>query len=151
MLKCETTTPTKDDIRRVMSYVGTLARGKPKRQSELTLERNRKAGRKSAWLRHLQAQIRRRALGLAPLPPLQHNVWGLSPNEVEELAIESVIVRKGEPVDRALKRLKNKEAGDILEQVRRLQAFETPSQNQSIEESVKKVAKHGRMKFRFSA
>ena len=39
-----------------------------------------------------------------------------------------VIVRKGEPVDRALKRLKNKlDAEGILEEVRRLRAFETPS------------------------
>ena len=38
-----------------------------------------------------------------------------------------VIVRKGEPVDRALKRLKNKlDAEGILEEVRRLRAFETP-------------------------
>ena len=40
-----------------------------------------------------------------------------------------VLVRKGEPVDRALKRLKNKlDAEGILEEVRRLRAFETPSQ-----------------------
>jgi small subunit ribosomal protein S21 len=40
-----------------------------------------------------------------------------------------VIVRKGEPVDRALKRLKNKlDAEGILEEVRRLRAFETPNQ-----------------------
>ena len=39
-----------------------------------------------------------------------------------------VIVRKGEPVDRALKRLKNKlDAEGILEEVRRLRAFETPN------------------------
>jgi len=37
-----------------------------------------------------------------------------------------VIVRKGEPVDRALKRLKNKlDAEGILEEVRRLRAFRT--------------------------
>ena len=35
-----------------------------------------------------------------------------------------VIVRKGEPVDRALKRLKNKlDSEGILEEVRRLRAF----------------------------
>src|SRR5260370_927678 len=40
-----------------------------------------------------------------------------------------VIVRKGEPIDRALKRLKNKlDAEGIMEEVRRLRAFETPSQ-----------------------
>jgi hypothetical protein len=38
-----------------------------------------------------------------------------------------VIVRKGEPVDRALKRLKSKlDAEGILDEVRRLRAFETP-------------------------
>ena len=40
-----------------------------------------------------------------------------------------VIVRKGEPIDRALKRLKNKlENEGIMEEVRRLRAFETPTQ-----------------------
>ncbi len=39
-----------------------------------------------------------------------------------------VIVRKGEPIDRALKRLKNKfDAEGIMEEVRRLRAFETPN------------------------
>jgi small subunit ribosomal protein S21 len=40
-----------------------------------------------------------------------------------------VIVRKGEPIDRALKNLKSKmEAEGIMEEVRRLRAFETPTQ-----------------------
>ena len=40
-----------------------------------------------------------------------------------------VIVRKGEPIDRALKRLKSKlEAEGILDEVRRLRAHETPAQ-----------------------
>jgi small subunit ribosomal protein S21 len=40
-----------------------------------------------------------------------------------------VIVRKGEPVDRALKRLKNKRDSEvILEEVRRLRAFESHTQ-----------------------
>ena len=40
-----------------------------------------------------------------------------------------VIVRKGEPVDRALKRLKSKlDAEGILDEVRRLRAYETPTQ-----------------------
>ena len=47
-----------------------------------------------------------------------------------------VIVRKGEPVDRALKRLKNKlDAEGILEEVRRLRAFETPTKDPSQGES----------------
>ena len=40
-----------------------------------------------------------------------------------------VNVQKGEPVDRALKRLKNKlEMEGVLEEMRRLRAFETPTQ-----------------------
>ena len=59
-----------------------------------------------------------------------------------------VIVRKGEPVDRALKRLKNKlDAEGILEEVRRLRAFETP--NQKSRRKAKANAKRGRTKFRF--
>ena len=60
-----------------------------------------------------------------------------------------VIVRKGEPVDRALKRLKNKlDAEGILEEVRRLRAFETP--NQKHRRKAKNNAKRGRPKFRFN-
>ncbi|CAN5594324.1 MAG: 30S ribosomal protein S21 [Chthoniobacterales bacterium] len=60
-----------------------------------------------------------------------------------------VIVRKGEPVDRALKRLKNKlDAEGILEEVRRLRAFETPSQK--TRRKAKANAKRGRAKFRFN-
>ena len=60
-----------------------------------------------------------------------------------------VIVRKGEPVDRALKRLKNKLAADgILEDVRRLRAFETPTQKSR--RKAKANAKRGRTKFRFN-
>jgi small subunit ribosomal protein S21 len=40
-----------------------------------------------------------------------------------------VTVRKGEPIDRALKRLKSKlETEGIMDEVRRLRAFETPTQ-----------------------
>lgn len=40
-----------------------------------------------------------------------------------------VEVKKGEPIDRALKRLKGKmEAEGVLEEIRRLRAFETPAQ-----------------------
>jgi small subunit ribosomal protein S21 len=57
---------------------------------------------------------------------------------------------KGEPVDRALKRLKNKlDAEGILEEVRRLRAFETP--NQKSRRKAKANAKRGRTKFRFNA
>ena len=40
-----------------------------------------------------------------------------------------VIVKKGEPIDRALKRLKSKlDSEGIMDEVRRLRAFETPVQ-----------------------
>ena len=61
-----------------------------------------------------------------------------------------VVVRKGEPVDRALKRLKSKlDAEGLLDEVRRLRAFETPSQKHR--RKARANAKRGRIKFRFSA
>jgi len=48
-----------------------------------------------------------------------------------------VIVRKGEPIDRAL-----------MEEVRRLRAFETPSQK--VRRKAKAAAKRGKLKFRFN-
>ncbi len=60
-----------------------------------------------------------------------------------------VTVRKGEPIDRALKRLKNKlDAEGILEEVRRLRAFETPVQKSR--RKAKANAKRAKMKFRYS-
>ena len=60
-----------------------------------------------------------------------------------------VIVRKGEPIDRALKRLKNKlDSEGLLEEVRRLRAFETP--NQKVRRKAKANAKRGKMKFPFN-
>jgi small subunit ribosomal protein S21 len=60
-----------------------------------------------------------------------------------------VIVRKGEPVDRALKRLKNKlDSEGIMDEVRRLRAFETPSQK--TRRKAKANAKRGKVKFRFN-
>ena len=59
-----------------------------------------------------------------------------------------VTVRKGEPIDRALKRLKAKmETEGVIEEVRRLRAFETP-----VERTKRKAranAKRGRVKVRF--
>lgn len=60
-----------------------------------------------------------------------------------------VIVRKGEPIDRALKRLKSKlESEGIMEEVRRLRAFETPTQK--AKRKAKANAKRAKAKFRFS-
>ena len=61
-----------------------------------------------------------------------------------------VQVRKGEPVDRALKRLKNKlDSEGIMDEVRRLRAFETPTQK--AKRKAKANAKRGKVKFRFNA
>jgi ribosomal protein S21 len=60
-----------------------------------------------------------------------------------------VIVRKGEPIDRALKRLKSKmDSEGIMDEVRRLRAFETPTQKSR--RKAKANAKRAKMKFRFN-
>ncbi len=61
-----------------------------------------------------------------------------------------VTVKKGEPIDRALKRLKSKlDAEGIMDEVRRLRAFETPVQK--TRRKAKAAAKRGKVKFRFNA
>jgi small subunit ribosomal protein S21 len=72
------------------------------------------------------------------------------PPNFNSTRMPEVIVRKGEPIDRALKRLKNKlDAEGIMEEVRRLRAFETP--NQRLRRKAKANAKRGKLKFRFNA
>ena len=59
-----------------------------------------------------------------------------------------VTIKKGEPVDRALKRLKNKlEAEGILEEIRRLRSFETPTQRSK--RKARATAKRSRNRPRF--
>ena len=57
-----------------------------------------------------------------------------------------VIVRKGEPIDRALK--SKLETEGIMEEVRRLRAFETPTQKSK--RKAKSNAKRAKAKFRFN-
>ena len=58
-----------------------------------------------------------------------------------------VEIKKGESVDRALKRLKNKlEAEGIMDEMRRLRAFETPIQR--FRRKQRTAAKKTRMRFR---
>jgi len=60
-----------------------------------------------------------------------------------------VIVRKGESIDRAIKRLKSKlDSAGIMDEVRRLRAFETPTQKSR--RKAKANAKRAKMKTRFS-
>ena len=62
--------------------------------------------------------------------------------------MQEVIVRNGEPIDRALKRLKTKlDTEGILEEVRRLRAFETPTQR--TKRKAKANAKRAKAKVRF--
>ncbi len=60
-----------------------------------------------------------------------------------------VDVKKGESVDRALKRLKGKmEAEGIMEEVRRLRAFETPAQK--TKRKARSNAKRNKNRIRFT-
>jgi len=60
-----------------------------------------------------------------------------------------IIVRKGEPIDRALKRLKGKiDAEGLMDEVRRLRAFETPVQR--LRRKAKNNAKRAKLKIRFN-
>ena len=60
-----------------------------------------------------------------------------------------VIVKKGEPIDRALKRLKSKlETEGIMDEVRRLRAFETPMQR--TKRKAKISARRAKNKSRFN-
>ncbi|MEM6911581.1 MAG: 30S ribosomal protein S21 [Verrucomicrobiota bacterium] len=56
-------------------------------------------------------------------------------------------VKKGEPLDRALKRLKSKlESEGILDEMRRRRAFETPTEARR--RKARAAAKKGRVRFR---
>jgi small subunit ribosomal protein S21 len=60
-----------------------------------------------------------------------------------------VSVKKGEPIDRALKRLKGKmDSEGIMDEVRRLRAFETPTQKSR--RKAKTNAKRAKLKIRFN-
>lgn len=60
-----------------------------------------------------------------------------------------VSVRKGEPIDKALKRLKSKlDAEGIMDEVRRLRAFETPVQK--TRRKARNNAKRNKVRFRFN-
>ncbi len=65
------------------------------------------------------------------------------------LYMPEVDIKKGEPIDRALKRLKGKmEAEGIIEEMRRLRAFETPTQK--TKRKARANAKRNRNRFRFT-
>jgi small subunit ribosomal protein S21 len=63
--------------------------------------------------------------------------------------LREIQVRKGEPVDRALKRLKTKlDMEGIYEEMRRLRSHETPTQR--TKRKARAAAKRGKIRFRFS-
>lgn len=63
--------------------------------------------------------------------------------------MRSVTVKKGEPIDRALKRLKNKlDSEGILEEMRRRRAFETPMDERR--RKARSASKRNKVKWRFS-
>lgn len=63
--------------------------------------------------------------------------------------MRAVTVKKGEPIDRALKRLKNKlDTEGILEEMRRRRAFETPMDEKR--RKARSAAKRNKIKWRFS-
>ena len=77
-----------------------------------------------------------------------HQSLPLPQKKAGELFLPEVIVRKGEPIDRALKRLKSKlDTEGILDEVRRLRAFETPTQR--TKRKAKANAKRAKAKIRF--
>ncbi len=60
-----------------------------------------------------------------------------------------VDIKKGEPIDRALKRLKSKlETEGIMDEMRRLRSFETPAQK--TKRKARANAKRNKNKFRFT-
>jgi small subunit ribosomal protein S21 len=76
--------------------------------------------------------------------------FSIEEEEKRKSNMPEVIVRKGEPIDRALKRLKNKlDSEGILDEVRRLRAFETPTQK--TRRKAKANAKRNKAKFRFNS
>jgi small subunit ribosomal protein S21 len=61
----------------------------------------------------------------------------------------AVVVKKGEPIDRALKRLKTKlDTEGILEEMRRRRAFETPTQRR--QRKLRTASKRNKIRWRFS-
>ena len=63
--------------------------------------------------------------------------------------MRSVTVRKGEPIDRALKRLKTKlDTEGILEEMRRRRAFESPMDEKK--RKARSASKRNKVKWRFT-
>jgi small subunit ribosomal protein S21 len=63
--------------------------------------------------------------------------------------MRGITLKKGEPVDRALKRLKTKlDAEGILEEMRRRRAFETPTERK--QRKLRSASKRNKIRWRYS-
>ena len=61
-----------------------------------------------------------------------------------------VIVRKGEPIDRALKRLKTKlDTEGVLEEIRRRRSFETPTERK--QRKLRTASKRNKIRWRYTS
>ena len=70
-------------------------------------------------------------------------------NNQKNQRMRGVIMKKGEPVDRALKRLKTKlDSEGILEEMRRRRAFETPTERK--QRKLRSASKRNKIRWRFS-
>jgi len=64
--------------------------------------------------------------------------------------MRGVNLKKGEPVDRALKRLKSKlDAEGILEEMRRRRSFETPTERK--QRKLRTASKRNKVRWRFNS
>lgn len=64
--------------------------------------------------------------------------------------MRGVTMKKGEPVDRALKRLKTKlDSEGILEEMRRRRAFETPVERK--QRKLRSASKRNKIRWRYSS
>lgn len=70
-------------------------------------------------------------------------------NNQSRQSMRGVVVKKGEPVDRALKRLKTKlDTEGILEEMRRRRAFETPTERK--QRKLRTASKRNKVRWRYS-
>ncbi|KAB2637715.1 MAG: 30S ribosomal protein S21 [Verrucomicrobia bacterium] len=64
--------------------------------------------------------------------------------------MRGVIMKKGEPVDRALKRLKTKlDAEGVLEEIRRRRSFETPTERR--QRKLRTASKRNKIRWRYTS
>ena len=96
-------------------------------------------------------QIRGSFLTYEPVPAINRAPDNLRDNQptTKIYRMRGVTVKKGEPVDRALKRLKTKlDTEGILEEMRRRRAFETPTERK--QRKLRSASKRNKVRWRYS-